>query len=242
MRSPYGLELIENCLTCPQRRDQLFCDLSPEALKDLAGITSASAYPRGAFLFVEQQDPRGIFIICSGRVKLSSSSSAGKTMISRFAETGEILGVASVISGKHYVLTAEVVEPTQANFVSNSHFLEFLRKHGEAALRAAQQLAENYDAALSELRNIGMSHSAEEKLARFLLEWSTRQSVRHPSSKNLNHFKLSLTHEEIAGAIGTSRETVTRVMSEFKRRGLLQMRGSTVAILNRSAFMQLAGS
>src|SRR5208283_1726646 len=117
-------------------------------------ITSASSYPKGAFLFLEGQVARGIFILCSGRVKLSGSSSAGKTIISRFAEPGEVLGVASVISARPYVLTAEVFEPTQTNFVSTAHFLGFLRKHGDAALRAAQQLAENYDAALSELRNI----------------------------------------------------------------------------------------
>ena len=238
MPSPYGLELIESCLTCPHHRDRLFCDLSPEALKHLAEITSASSYPKGAFLFMEGQDPRGIFILCSGRVKLSGSSSAGKTIISRFAEPGEVLGVASVISGRPYVLTAEVFEPTQANFVSSAHFLDFLRKHGEAALRAAQQLAENYDAALLELRNVGMSHSAEEKLARFLLDWS----AKHAGTKSQNHFKLSLTHEEIASAIGASRETVTRVLSEFKRKGLLQISGSTVAILNRPAFKQMAGS
>ena len=237
MPSPYGLDLIESCLTCPHHRDRLFCDLSPEALKNLAEITSASYYPKGAFLFLEGQDPRGIFVLCSGRVKLSGSSSAGKTIISRFVEPGEILGVASVISGRPYVLTAEVFQPAQANFVSRSHFLDFLRKHGEAALRTAQQLADNYDAALSELRNIGMSHSAEEKLARFLLDWS----AKHPGSKNQNHFKLSLTHEEIASAIGASRETVTRVFSQFKKKGLLQMSGSSVAILNRSAFKQMAG-
>jgi CRP/FNR family transcriptional regulator, cyclic AMP receptor protein len=238
MPSPYNLELIESCLTCPHRRDRLFCDLSPEALKDLAEITSASSYPKGAFLFLEGQDPRGIFILCSGRVKLSGSSSAGKTIISRFAESGEVLGVASVISNKPYVLTAEVLEPAQANFVSGANFLNFLRKYSEAAFRAAQQLAENYDAALSELRNIAMSHSAEEKLARFLLDWS----ARHPGSKSRNQFKLSLTQEEIASAIGASRETVTRVFSQFKKKGLLQMSGSSVAILNRSAFEQIAGS
>ena len=53
MPSPYGLDLIESCLTCPHHRDRLFCDLSPEALKHLAEITSASSYPKGAFLFME---------------------------------------------------------------------------------------------------------------------------------------------------------------------------------------------
>jgi CRP/FNR family transcriptional regulator len=83
-----------------------------------------------------------------------------------------------------------------------------------------------------------MSHSAEEKLARFLLDWS----VKHPAAKGQNRFTLSLTHEEIASTIGASRETVTRALSDFKRKGLLQMNGSTVAILNRTALKEMAGS
>jgi CRP/FNR family cyclic AMP-dependent transcriptional regulator len=70
MRAPYGLEIIENCLTCPHREDRLFCHLSEPAVQRLAAITSASSYPKGATLFVEEQAPRGVFIFCKGKVKL----------------------------------------------------------------------------------------------------------------------------------------------------------------------------
>src|ERR1700756_3918575 len=77
MRAPYGLEIIENCLSCPHREDRLFCNLSPPAVEKLAAITSASSYPKGATLFVEGQAPRGVFILCCGRVKLSTTSADG---------------------------------------------------------------------------------------------------------------------------------------------------------------------
>src|SRR6202008_4682301 len=169
IRAPYGLEIIESCLSCPHREDRIFCDLPPLAVQKLATITSAAAYPKGATLFVEGQSPRGVFILCSGKVKLSTSSADGKTLILRISEIGEVPGLAAVVSGKAFQATAEVLEPTQANFISRNEFLEFLRGHGEAALRVAQQLAENYHHALSEMRTIGLSHSAGEKLARFLL-------------------------------------------------------------------------
>src|SRR2546421_2311092 len=73
MRAPYGLEIIESCLSCPHREDRLFCNLHPAAVQKLAAITSAAAYPKGATLFVEGQSPRGVFILCSGKVKLSRS-------------------------------------------------------------------------------------------------------------------------------------------------------------------------
>lgn len=229
MRAPYGLEIIENCMSCPHREDKLFCNLSAPAVQRLAAIASAAAYPKGATLFVEGQTPRGVFIICSGRVKLSTSSADGRTLILRISEPGEVLGLPATVTGMPYELTADVIEPAQANFISRQDFLLFLREHGEAALRVAQQLGETYHAAIAEMRTIGLSHSAGEKLARFLLDLA----VDHDTSKGDIKLTLTLTHEEIAQMIGASRETVTRLFSDFKRRQLLQIKGSTLIIKNK---------
>src|ERR1700752_2387888 len=172
MRTPYGLEIIENCLSCPHREERLFCNLSDSAVKAMAAITSSAAYPKGATLFVEGQPARGVFILCAGLVKLSTSSIDGKTLIVRISEPGEVLGLPATVTGKLYELTADVLEPAQANFIARADFLNFLREHGEVSLRVAQQLGETYHAAIAEMRSIGLSHSAGEKLARFILDWS----------------------------------------------------------------------
>lgn len=238
MRAPYGLEIIESCLACPHREDRLFCNLSPPAVQRLAAITSAAAYPKGATLFVEGQSPRGVFILCTGRVKLSTTSADGKTLILRVSGPGEVLGLPGTVTGKPYELTADVIEPTQANFISRQDFLSFLREHGEAALRVAQQLGETYHSAISEMRTIGFSHSAGEKLARFLLDLS----AHHDQAKGELKVTLTLTHEEIAQMIGASRETVTRLFTDFKNKQLLQVRGSTVIIKNKAGLENLVGS
>ena len=128
MRAPYGLEIIESCLICPHREDRLFCNLPPAALEGLAAITSPAAYPKGATLFVEGQPSRGVFVLCGGRVKLSTSSADGKSLIVRIAETGEVLGLPATVTGKPYELTAEVIQPSQANFIARQDFLVFLRE------------------------------------------------------------------------------------------------------------------
>ena len=238
LRAPYGLEIIESCLSCPHREDRLFCNLGPPAVQKLAAITSAAAYPKGAILFVEGQSPRGVFILCSGRVKLSTSSADGRTLILRISEPGEVLGLPATITGKPYELTADVIEPTQANFVHREDFLHFLREHGEAALRVAQQLGETYHSAIAEMRTIGLSHSAAEKLARFLLELS----VGHVEEKGEIRLTLTLTHEEIAQMIGASRETVTRLFADFKKRELLQIRGSTLIVKNKAGLESVLGA
>jgi CRP/FNR family transcriptional regulator, cyclic AMP receptor protein len=230
-RAPYGPETIENCLACPHREERLFCNLPEASVKALSTITSSASYPKGATLFVEGQPARGVFILSSGRVKLSTSSTDGKTLILRISEPGEMLGLPATVTGTCYELTGDVIEPAQANFISWNEFLNFLKENGEAALRVAQQLGETNHAAVAEMRTIGLSHSAGEKLARFLLEWA----ANYPEEKGQVRIKLTLTHEEIAQMIGSSRETVTRLLADFRRRQLVQVMGSTLVIKNKSA-------
>jgi len=234
-RSPYGLQIVENCVTCPHKELRLFCNLAPAALQRLSEITASATYPKGATLFVEGQAARGVFILCAGHVKLSTSSSDGRTLILRISDPGDLLGLPATISGRPYEVTADVIEPTQANFISRTDFLNFLRDHGEAALRVAQELSETYQTAFAEMRTIGLSHSAREKLARFILDWS----ANHPSDNGAIRFNLTLTHEEIAQMIGASRETVTRLFADFKKRNLLQIKGSSVTIKDRLGIEKL---
>ena len=236
--APYGLEIIENCMACPHREDRLFCNLASPAVQELATITSASSYPKGAKLFVEGQAPRGVFVLCSGRVKLSTTSADGKTLIVRIADAGEVLGLPATVTEKPYELTAEVIEPTQANFIPRQEFLDFLCHHGEVGLRVAQQLGETYHSAIAEMRTIGLAHSVGEKLARFLLDLV----AGHDQGNVEPRITLTLTHEEIAQVIGASRETVTRLFGEFKKKKLLQVKGSTLVITNKAGLESIVSS
>src|SRR5215475_15336543 len=126
MKAPYGLQIIESCLTCPLVKERIFCDLPRPVLTALDAISSSATYPKDAILFVEGQDPRGVFILCNGRVKLSTTSADGKSIIVRIAEPGEIVGLAGTLSGTIYELTAETLEPRQPNFICSKAFLRFI--------------------------------------------------------------------------------------------------------------------
>jgi len=237
MRSPYGLDIIESCLTCPLREDRIFCNLSPAAVKHLDSIKSIAAYPKGAMLYVEGQAARGVFVLCNGKAKLSTSSRDGKTIILKIAEPGEVLGLSATVSGRPYEAAVELLEPAQVNFLGRQDFLNFLRQHGDVALHVAQQLSENYHSAYEEIRSLGLSSSAAEKLAKLLLEWSAEEN-----GKGEIRVKLTLTHEEIAQLIGSSRETVTRIFADFKKKQLLQIKGSTLILRNRAGLEKLITS
>jgi CRP/FNR family transcriptional regulator, cyclic AMP receptor protein len=237
MKAPYGLNVIEDCIACPMHKDRLFCNLPEKALAGLDAISSSATYPRGSVLFVEGQAPRGVFILCNGRVKLFGTSSSGKALIFRIAEPGEIIGLPSTLSGKQYELTAEALEPIQANFIRRDDFLSFLREHGDAALKVAQMLGEIYYATCQEVRYLGLSSSAAEKLARFILDLKPAKV-----SEDETRVVLTLTHEEIASMIGSSRETVSRILAGLKRKQLIDIHGTTLTILNKKVLEQLAGA
>src|ERR1700676_5544768 len=219
MLSPYGMEIVESCITCKLRADRIFCDLPEAALQAFEKIKFATAYPQGAVLFVEGQMPRGIFVLCKGSVKLSINSPSGRTMIVKLAEAGEVLGLSATISGKPYEVTAETIDPCQVNFVKRDDFLRFLKDDVEVCFKVAEQLSEKYHIACKEVRSLGLSHSAAEKLAKLLVEWTCKNGE---SSKAEPRLKLRLTHEEIAQMIGTSRETVTRLFADMKKHQTLQ--------------------
>lgn len=238
MSSPYGLQLTENCLICKLREAGFFCELPKESLQELERIKYASGYPQGAVLFVEGQPPRGVYIVCSGRVKLSTTSRDGKTLILRIAQGGEVLGLHATVSGKPYELTAETLQPCQLDFIKREEFLRFLQKHGDACLNAAKHLSQTCHNAYEMIRSLGLSHSVSEKMARLLLEWASDGETTGEGIR----IKVSLTHEEMAQLIGTSRETVTRVLGEFREKQLAQLRGSTLLIKNKAALERLVGS
>ncbi len=126
MRGPYGFELNENCQSCKVRAKGFFCQLSPAALADFNKTKSPATYPAGAVLFLEKQDPRGVFVLCEGQVKLSISSSGGKTLILRIAKPGEILGLMATMSGIAYEVTAETLHPCQVAYVRRDDFLRLV--------------------------------------------------------------------------------------------------------------------
>lgn len=235
MPSPYGLEIIESCLSCKLRDSYLFCNLAPASVKQLESIKSTASYPKGSVLFVEGQEPRGVYILCSGRAKLSTCSADGKTVILRIAQPGEVLGLSAVVAGRPYLATAELIEPAQANFIRRADFLTLLEKNGEIALRAAQLLSNNYHSAYEMIRTLGISHSASEKLARLLLQWA---ADGRPVAEG-TRITVTLKQDEIAQLIGTSRETVTRLLAEFQKKHLVNRKGSALIICDRAGLEAL---
>jgi len=233
-----GLRCVESCLSCRLRSRNFFCDLSPASLEAFNKIKHAAVFPEHTVVLVEGQSPCGIFILCQGRAKLSTTSRDGKTLIVRVAEPGEVLGLHAVITGGPYELTVETMQPCQLNYVGREDMLRFLKEHPDACLHAIQHLARDSSDAYGVVRAIGLSHSVSERFARFLLDTAADGEIKNGTV----HVRLAMTHEEISQLVGTSRETITRLLTEFRKNSMAELRGSTLIIHNHPALKNLVGA
>jgi CRP/FNR family cyclic AMP-dependent transcriptional regulator len=242
MHAPYGLEVIDSCLTCKLRKDAWFCGLSPDLLKAFSAATHPSTYPGAALLFVEGQMPRGAFVLCSGKVKLSTTSRDGKVLILKVAEAGEVLGLSAAVSGTAYEVTAETSGPCQVNFIEREALLKLMEKNGELGLHAARSLSIEFQSAYRDIHDLVLARSSAGKLARLLLSWVPGRVPLPAILEQSNEVRVrsAATHEEMAQMIGASRETVTRLLSDLKKKELIRLDGSTLVIRNRTALEALA--
>jgi CRP-like cAMP-binding protein len=160
MNTPYGLQIVENCTSCPLRKDGWFCQLSSDVLRSFSASSHLTTYPGGAILFVEGQKPRGAFVLCSGKVKLSTTSREGKVLILKIVEPGEVMGLSAVISGEAYEITAETLGPCLVNFVEREGLLRLMEQSGELGLRSAQAVSREFQYAYREIHELVLAKSS----------------------------------------------------------------------------------
>lgn len=236
MRTPYGLEIIESCMNCPASREGFFCRFSPVVLRSLDAASHHTIMPAGAVLFVEGQMPRGIFVLCSGKVKLSTTSKEGKVLILKQAEAGEVLGLSAAISGTSYVMTAEAASACQLDFISRQDLMALLERESEVGVHAAQWLSREFQGAYRDIHDLVLARSSSGKLARLLLSCAP-QGI---SNSGEFHLRSTMTHEEMAQRIGSSRETVTRLLSHLKKKRLIRLDGAILVVRDRTGLEALA--
>jgi CRP/FNR family transcriptional regulator len=220
------------------RAGGFFQKLSADALADLASIRPAASYEAGDLLFVEKQESGGVFLVREGLVRLSLNSSGGKRLSLRVARAGEVLGLSAALYGSRCETTAETLSQAKITHISGAEFNDFLHRHPEVYRIVTEEISAQYTSACDQLRTVGLSSTAPEKLARLLLDMSENGQA----TANGTRFRFIMTHEQIGEFIGTSRETVTRTLGSFKHRRLVDFNGSMLTIPNMRALESCAHS
>lgn len=227
-RVPYNVSVVESCSGCAMREKGPFCRLPQGTLAALNSIRQSSLYPRGAVLFVEGEAPRGLFILCTGQAKLSVGSSTGHVVSLRIVEQGESLGLSSIVANEPYAMRAETLSHCQVSFIPRLQFLQLLRAHPDLSLNVSRHLGMELHKAYDQTRLLALAPGTQVKVAQFLLAWAEQHGELVEEGMRL---AVHMTHEEIGESIGAARETVSRVLGDFKRKQLIRVRGGTIVIL-----------
>ena len=234
-RGPYNLKVIENCFGCVTKENGLFCQLPHSALTTLNTLRQTVFYPKGALLFVEGQPTRGLFLICTGQAKLYVNSAEGQSLTLRTVESGEVMCLSSLIADEPYPATAETVCPSQIGFLPRLAFLQLMRAHPDVSLRVARHLSMEIGKAWQQTRMLALAPDTHAKLTQFLLQWADQHGQETADGLRIT---LHMTHEEIARNIGASRESVSRILSDWKQRGVVLVGAGSITIPHPTEFRE----
>jgi CRP/FNR family transcriptional regulator, cyclic AMP receptor protein len=157
MREPSSLDPFESRKL---NRSAFLSHLSGESMSDFEAVKHLAVYPPGAILFLERQLSRKVFVLYSGEIKLSISSSGGKRLILKIAKQGDVLGLVATVTGNPYEMTAETLNSCEVAFVHRDDFLWFIAKHSEANNEVVRQMCSSYLDACERLRTLARSSSA----------------------------------------------------------------------------------
>jgi len=201
-------------------------------VRGLDSVRVGKFYPRGSIVFIEGQPPRGIYVLCEGRAKVSISSAQGKTLVLRIAHPGDLLGINSTLTGQPYGATVATLVRSRIEFIAREDLLRLLDRDKQACLGLAQALSNKLIGVVDHTRMLFLSNSASEKLARLLVKWCDENGKRTSQGIRINP---GLTHEEMAQMICASRETVTRLFADLKRKRIVSFGDNAIFIRNRKA-------
>lgn len=188
-------------------------------------------HPRGKVLFSEGEPARGAFIQRSGRATVSISSSEGRVVTLGIAQPGDVLGLNSVLRNATYNTTVKTIESSRTDFISHRALVYLVERSHPASLAISKILSREVAALTERARSLLLPQTANAKLARLLLEWC------EDSGDSINR---TFTQEEIAHMICSSRETVTRLLSNLNRQRIIRVTSDTIVISDRAALQKMA--
>ncbi|HTH50329.1 MAG TPA: Crp/Fnr family transcriptional regulator [Pyrinomonadaceae bacterium] len=202
-------------------------------------------FDKGSILFIEGDAPRGVFLLHRGRVKLTTSTPEGRVLILGVAVPGDTLGLSAVLTRQDLEATAEAIEPIAVHFVARDIYLAKVKRDPVMAFSAAMELGRRYRESHAMMRSLSSTDPVLSRLARLFLRWasdglSTENSDGATNGQSPVQLHNNFTHQQIAEMIGSSRETVTRVLREMRERHLVTLKGADLCIHSPAKLTMLA--
>ncbi len=214
----------------------LFEDLNPEELREAIRYMTIKEYDKGDYIFFEEDAEPGIFILVDGLVKLIKETQDGKIIIVRLVFPSDVFGW--IEWGKRTptsTYTAMAVLKSKVLYISNKDFINLAIKYPAVAIRMTCDATTNLLQTYETLKSIA-SGRVEERIAKVLLELADKVGVEKNGKIVI---RLPLTRQDIAEMTGTTVETAIRVMSKWKKQGVINTERGYIEILNRRELERL---
>lgn len=226
-----------HCETCDKREKSVFCDLSEKHCEEIDSTKTTNIYQPRQIIFYEGNHPYGLYCINSGKVKIYKTDPAqGNHQIVRLAGAGDILGYRCLLSGESYTATAETLEEATICFIDKNSFFHLLQTHPKTASNVMTLLATDLGHAEKQLLNL--SHkNIRERLAEIFLVLKNKYGRKTGQGIEL---EIELTRQEMADLIGTTQESLIRLISDFKKEGLVLAKGRKITLCNLPKLIEAA--
>lgn len=226
-----------HCETCDKREKSVFCDLSEKHCQEIDSTKTTNIYKPRQIIFYEGNHPYGLYCINSGKVKIyKTDPSEGHHQIVRLAGPGDILGYRCLLSGESYTATAETLEEATICFIDKNSFFHLLQTHPKTASHIITLLATDLGKAEKQILNI--SHKTiRERLAELFLILKNKFGKKTEKGIEL---QIKLTRQEMADLIGTTQESLIRLITEFKEEKLILTEGKMIILHHVPRLIEIA--
>lgn len=215
------------CDLCLSKRKSMFEGVPDEALCSISDSKSTLAHNKGQVLFLEGTQPMGLFCIGEGKVKVYKTDDSGREQIVRLAQEGDFLGYRALLSGENYNSSATILEDAKVCFIPKSSFTNLISQDSEFQNKLMQAVCR--DLGVMEQKMADMANkTVRQRLATTLLMLKNSYGIDGDEKTEID---IALTREDLAKIVGTATETLIRLLSDFKKDGLIDLSGKKITIL-----------
>jgi CRP-like cAMP-binding protein len=225
-----------NCQNCPSRQYNLLSCCSSLDIEHIAQDKISQQYRAGQTIFAEGSRAAGLYCVHEGRVKITKSGGDGKEQIMRLVRPGDVLGYRALIAGSAHATSAIALSDCTICLIPKHVVSPQLSSNPLFSSAMLQLLAANLGATSERMLHLAYK-PVRERLAEALL---LLQRTYHPAGAAGQPFTIAISREDLGALMGTTKETTTRMLSEFKQEGLLTTRGSAITLVATKQLNEIA--
>lgn len=225
---------MKHCQSCPSRMNGVFCELGAKDLDALSLAKTTNHYKKGQIIFYEGATPTGLFCISNGKVKLLKEGEQGKEALLRILGPGAILGARGVMTGKNYSVTAQALEDSSICFVDKEFIKNMISTNATLATKVLIRLSEELTQAENSMADL-MNQNVQKRMGHLVL---SLDAIYGKTQGNKRLIDIALTRSDMAAMIGTTPETVMRILSEYREMGFVEQEGKKMFLSDKEGLIE----